>query len=254
MMDNKDVNVEHALDDLFSDDALDIKNGEVDNINDSSNEKEVEQVDKESTDIISANINEKSDLIEKEIIIDENEELPATVSEDNIPNDIDTKKIVLYILVGFVVGLLLIFIIANSLNKQEKVVNCTLEAEDKGYKIVDEYKITYASNNIKKVNGTYTYKSKTTEYNEQIQYIKEEKLKAIINSNGMPGFTYLYELSEDYFKVDSYLNFEEMEFKTIDNNNWEQQPLSYFTFNSKTTFKDLKQSLEKNGYTCVNSK
>lgn len=145
------------------------------------------------------------------------------------------------------------FIIYTSNNK-EKVTNCFLEAEDTGYKITDEYKITYVGSKIKYVDGKYVYKAKNEEYKSQIEYIREEKLPIIINSNGMGGFTYLYEVGDDYFSVNSYLDFTLFEFDVIDKNDNESNPISYIKINSKLDYPTLINGLEKNGYKCVLSK
>ena len=51
------------------------------------------------------------------------------------------------------------------------------------------------------MDGKYKYTALTDEYKQQIEYVKNEKLPAIVNSNGMDGFTYIYEASDDYFLV-----------------------------------------------------
>lgn len=70
----------------------------------------------------------------------------------------------------------------------------------------------------------------------------------------MPGFTYLYENSDDYFKVNGYLDFELFDYEQIDGLNQESTPISYFKIDSNLTFEKLKSNLEENGYQCTSSK
>ena len=70
----------------------------------------------------------------------------------------------------------------------------------------------------------------------------------------MDGFTYIYEASDDYFLVSSYLDITKFDFNIIDKNDNKKNPLSYVNINSKTTYKSLIEYFEKNGYKCTKSK
>ena len=70
----------------------------------------------------------------------------------------------------------------------------------------------------------------------------------------MDGFTYVYEVSDDSFKVNGYLDFSLFNFNEIDKINQDLMPISYFKFDSKTTYKSLISNFEKEGYECIPSK
>ena len=53
------------------------------------------------------------------------------------------KKIIIYIALGTILGLIVVFILVNFVFGIEKKELCTSTAEDTGYKYTDEYKITY---------------------------------------------------------------------------------------------------------------
>lgn len=161
-----------------------------------------------------------------------------------------------YIILVIILVLMISFVIFLNVssNKKELVTNCSYNAEDVGYKIIDEYKITRLENKIKYVDESYIYKAKNDEYKAQIEYVKEEKIPVIINSNGMSGFTYLYEIGEDYFSVNGYLDFTLIEFNKIDKINFDTNPVSYIKISSKTNYSSLIKQLKSNGYKCVSSK
>lgn len=178
----------------------------------------------------------------KDVLISEN-----TIKDDKSFN----KKIIIYIALGAVLGLIVVFILVNFVFGVEKKELCTSVAEDTGYKYTDEYKITYKKNKINYVESTYTYTALNSEYKEQIKYVSDDKLRAVINSNGMPGFTYTYETSDDYVKVNGYLDFTLFNYDEIEKINQEAMPLSYFKISRDMTYKTLKNDLEKNGYKCT---
>lgn len=176
----------------------------------------------------------------------------ALTSENTIKDDKSfNKKIIIYIALGTVLGLIAVFILVNFVFGVEKKELCTSTAEDTGYKYTDEYKITYKKNKINYVESTYTYTALNSEYKEQIKYVSDDKLRAVINSNGMPGFTYTYETSDDYVKVKGYLDFTLFNYDEIEKINQEAMPLSYFKISRDMTYKTLKNDLEKNGYKCT---
>lgn len=173
-----------------------------------------------------------------------------TIKDDKSFN----KKIIIYIALGMVLGLIVVFILVNFVFGIEKKELCTSTAEDTGYKYTDEYKITYKKNKINYVESTYTYTALNSEYQEQIKYVSDDKLRAIINSNGMPGFTYTYETSDNYVKVNGYLDFTLFNYDEIEKINQEAMPLSYFKISRDMTYKTLKANLEKQGYKCTTTK
>ena len=181
----------------------------------------------------------------KDVLISEN-----TIKDDKSFN----KKIIIYIALGAVLGLIVVFILVNFVFGIEKKELCTSVAEDTGYKYTDEYKITYKKNKINYVESTYTYTALNDEYKEQIKYVSDDKLRAVINSNGMPGFTYTYETSDDYVKVNGYLDFTLFNYDEIEKINQEAMPLSYFKISRDMTYKTLKANLEKEGYKCTTTK
>lgn len=176
-------------------------------------------------------------------------------SENTIKDDKSfNKKIIIYIALGAILGLIVVFILVNFVFGIEKKELCTSTAEDTGYKYTDEYKITYKKNKINYVESTYTYTALNSEYKEQIKYVSDDKLRAVINSNGMPGFTYTYETSDDYVKVNGYLDFTLFNYDEIEKINQEAMPLSYFKISRDVTYKTLKANLEKEGYKCTTTK
>lgn len=173
-----------------------------------------------------------------------------TIKDDKSFN----KKIIIYIALGAILGFIVVFILVNFVFGIEKKELCTSTAEDTGYKYTDEYKITYKKNKINYVESTYTYTALNSEYKEQIKYVSDDKLRAVINSNGMPGFTYTYETSDDYVKVNGYLDFTLFNYDEIEKINQEAMPLSYFKISRDITYKTLKANLEKEGYKCTTTK
>ena len=173
-----------------------------------------------------------------------------TIKDDKSFN----KKIIIYIALGAILGLIVVFILINFVFGIEKKELCTSTAEDTGYKYTDEYKITYKKNKINYVESTYTYTALNSEYKEQIKYVSDDKLRAVINSNGMSGFTYTYETSDDYVKVNGYLDFTLFNYDEIEKINQEAMPLSYFKISRDVTYKTLKANLEKEGYKCTTTK
>lgn len=234
-MDEKDKQMKEALDDIFGDDVIEIKDTNDDNLTNTS-----------------LNIpNISSSEIIAPTSLDKENNIQETTEKDN---NISYKKIILYFLIGFVLGFILIYIIINFVLNKEKTINCSYSANDLGYKITDEYKIKYKNNTILKVDGSYIYTAKTEEYKSQIEYIKNEKIPVIINSNGMKGFTYLYEVSDSYFKVNSYLVYDLFEFDKINKIDQKNMPISYFKITSDKSVKKLKNELINKGYTCNLSK
>ncbi len=160
------------------------------------------------------------------------------------------KSSILFILIVVAV-LIICFVIFNLLVSKQTDVICNFTAEDTGYKVTDQYKITYKKDLILYVESEYNYLAKTDEYKSQISYIKKDKTPVIVNSNGMSGFTYLFEESDVSIKVNGYLDFEAFDYKKIKNINQDALPISYFKIDSKRSFKKLKKTLEDQGYVCT---
>ena len=70
----------------------------------------------------------------------------------------------------------------------------------------------------------------------------------------MSGFTYIYETSENFFKVSGYLDFTLFNYDKISKINQSITPISYFKIEPKQSFKELYKNLEKQGYVCTISK
>ena len=70
----------------------------------------------------------------------------------------------------------------------------------------------------------------------------------------MKGFTYLYEVSDSYFKVNSYLVYDLFEFDKINKIDQKNMPICYFKITSDKSVKKLKNELINKGYTCNLSK
>lgn len=169
-------------------------------------------------------------------------------------NFFSLKRIIIYFVVGFLIGFVLIYVLVNYVFGVSKVTVCSQSAKDTGYEYTDEYKITYKKDKILYVQSDYNYKALTDEFKSQINYVKDEKLLAVINSNGMPGFTYVYEVSDGHFKVNGYLDFELIDFDKVDDINQDLMPISYFKIDSKLTYSSLISNLEDQGYKCTPSK
>lgn len=272
-MKNKDEDVKNALDEIFGDDFLEI---EVPNNKKEDaplidkavfTDYELEEEKEESKNENNVNIN--SDIfIEEPKIEEEQKELeqPEEIIISNTTNEVtktneDKKiknlsikkvniKLILTVIVIIFVCILLGVTIYLSVFGIRKTEVCSMSAEDDGYKFTDEYVITYKKNNIEKIKSTYSYVAYTGEYINQIEAIKKDKLPVIINSNGMSGFTYILEEKNDMIKITGYLDFSIMNFDKVDKQNQKLFPLSYETFDSKTTVNNYKKKLKKDGFIC----
>lgn len=161
-----------------------------------------------------------------------------------------TKKFV--IIMGSVIAIMILFIISYNIFFKVKTVNYYYSAKLKEYKIIDKYQITKKGNKILSVIGTYKYEVLNDSYKDQLLYIKEEKLPVIINSNSMPGFTYLYEETDKSLSVDSYLDFTKFEYDKINKIDQKKKPISYFKISDKLTYKKFRKYLENKGYIIKN--
>ena len=118
-------------------------------------------------------------------------------------------------------------------------------------KYSDEYKITYKHDDIVYVEGEYIYNVLDNDYKDQIDVIKNEKMHVLLNSNGMKGFTYTYEVSDKSFKINSYLDFSQFDYKKINNIDQSLMPISYFEITNNMKYETLIKELQNQGYKCV---
>lgn len=205
--------------------------------------------DSKENNAIDSNLNSAGE--QKEIAY-KNNNLDNAVKEKN--SNIPIKKVIIISIIVVLLTLVGVYFIVNYISNREKVINCSYLFDDKNYKITDEYKITFKNRKITYIEGVYIYSSKTNDYDEQIRYIKEDKLPVIINSNGMKGFTYTYENTDDSIKISSYLDYTIMDEKEINSIDQDVKPISYFEVNLNENNKNLIKSFEKQGYKCITSK
>lgn len=246
----KNNEIEEALNNIFGSDfvEVDIKDDAKDYV-DNDNMYSAPKEDKVE-DIFNTYQN-NNDIEAKE----DNDLGNKVINGKRITNKIkENKENIIYYLIGLAIITVIIYVLVNFVFGITKTVTCTYRAEDEGYDFSDEYKITYKKNKISYVESVYTYNALNDEFKGQLQYIREDKLPVIVNSNGMPGFTYIYESNDDFIKVNGYLDFTLFEFDKIDKMDQELMPISYFKIDSKTTYKTLKEDLESEGYVCTLSK
>lgn len=163
------------------------------------------------------------------------------------------KNIIIYFIVGVIIGLIILFVIMYINSGKTKIVNCSYNKKDDAYTETEEYTITYTGNNINYIEGVYTYKT-IPENNKQLGVIREQKIPIIINSNGMDGFTHIFEIGDTIFKVYSYYDYEIMNFEKIEKNDSSKTPISYINIDSSKSYKKLKKDMENRGFKCINSK
>ncbi len=255
-----DDDLESALDDIFGADfiEIDVKKDDKSTIN---TEDKLEPKISETQNKLNDFNDDMPNFNYQDIPFDNEKTYLTTENSDdknhedknnNLKNKKNNKKKIISIIIVSLI--LLLLIIMYFIFGVTRTISCSSSAVDKGYKYIDQYKISYKNNDIIYIESNYTYTALNNEYKEQIQYVKQEKLPVIINSNGMPGFTYIYETSDDYFKVNGYLDFELIKFDDLDKIDQDLKPVSYYKINSKTTYKSFKKQLEKDGYKCVLSK
>lgn len=285
-MTDKEKSINDALNDIFGDDFLEFDTNNEENINikpesnitfENYNEENSTSINnpRESTDefkennvsnIIEEKINNDTpkDIIFEnytqnnfndvkqgdEVFSDEN----SNINQSYIGKKNKSKKYLTYIIIGIVFAILIILSVIKLVSSIERKEYCYYEANDDGYSLTDEYTISYKGNKLLYVEGIYSYSALKDEYKSQIEYIKNEKLPVIINSNGMKGFTHIYEIGENSLKINSYYDVTLMDFDLIDKNDNKINPISYINLKSNVTYKNLKKNLEKNGYKCTLSK
>lgn len=271
-MDNKDEDLKSALDDIFGDDFIEIdtdskedeKQDDMSFVISESFENNTYS-DKDEVlynDALKDNKIDMVPVLEEEIknveespIVKENEEVvPAFKAEKTEIIKKGNNKKIIFIILSLIVIIVLAFILIYFVFGIKRTITCSSSIKDVGYKYSDVYKITYKKDKIIYVESNYEYIALNKEYEKQIEYIRKEKIPVIINSNGMPGFTYLYESSDNSFKVNGYLDFELFKMKEIDKIDQELMPISYFKINSEMKYKKFRKDLEKQGFTCTYKK
>lgn len=254
-MHKKDDNLKDALDEIFDDDFIEVetKDSNEENIplidraifTDYELEEEKKEEQLKQSDVNVHNINEKP--VNNEVKDD-----LATIK--NIPKKDRSKinyKLLLIILIAIII-LLVSLGVYLAVFEIEKTTVCELKAKDTGYNFSDTYMVIYKKNNIIKIKSSYVYNATDSEFTEQVKFVKESKLPIVINSNGMSGFTYTVEESDNMFKVNGYLDFEKMNFKEVDKQNYDLFPIAYEKIDSKTTYSSFINKLKKEGYSCKN--
>ena len=252
-MDNKDNELKNALDEIFGDDILEVDTNVSQKELLETHENEIKS-NEEILDEPKIEIGEaKKEVVIEEEIIPEDTQIISS-DEDKESSNIPVKKVVIIGVLVALFTIFMVFIIINYFGKKPKVINCSYLFDDTGYKISDEYKITFENKSISYIEGVYLYQSKNSDYDSQIEYIKQDKLPAIINSNGVKGFTYTYENSSSTLKISSYLDYSLMDFNSIKQINQDSVPLAYFKVDLEENNKNLIKNLEKQGYKCTKSK
>lgn len=264
-MDNKDKDLKSALDDIFGDDFIEIDtSSKIDDKNFVIDEDLENNIYSDKDEIVNQEFNntilvaeEKENKLVEETPIMDKEEESVTIEEPKENKDSKKKrnnKKIIFIIGTLLVALILILTLIYFIFGIKRTITCSSSVEDTGYKYSDIYKITYKKNKIIYVESNYEYMALNKEYEDQIEYIRDEKIPVIINSNGMPGFTYIYESSDNFFKVKGYLDFTLFKMNEINKIDQDMMPISYFKINNKTTYKSLRKDLEKQGFTCTYKK
>lgn len=242
---------------LFDKENLTVINSASDtDIKPMSTEDIVKSMESSNTkDFNSSNIYDKplEDKLEdtQPIIIDKNID---NKNNEEKKQDINYKKIIIYLSIGIVIGIIFFIIFMNIFVNKEKSTYCYYKAENNDFKLTDEYTIIFKQNKLIYIKGNYNYLAKTEEFKSQLEFIRKEKIPIIVNSNGMPGFTHIYEQSDSEIKILSYYDMSLIDYKVVDKNDDKAKPLSYINLKSNVTYKKLVDKLEKDGYKCTPSK
>lgn len=254
-MHKKDDNLKDALDEIFGDDFIEVDTGD-------KIEENAPLIDRAIFTDYELEEEKQEQLKRSNIATDNIKQIPVnnkannnTPNKKNIPKKEHTKRkykpfilIILTIIMVLLISLVVYIIVFGI----EKTTICELKAKDTGYNFSDSYIITYKKNNIMKIKSSYVYNATDSEFTEQVKFVKESKLPVVINSNGMSGFTYMVEESDNSFKVNGYLDFEKMNFKEVDKQDYDLFPITYEKINSKTTYNGFVNKLKKQGYICKN--
>ena len=185
---------------------------------------------------------------QKPILEDANNDniLTSSINEDG---KYKKKTIIFYFIIGVVVGLIILFTILFMNSGKIKTVNCSYENKDDVYTETEEYIITFSGNEISYIEGIYIYKT-IPENSKQLEIIREQKIPVIVNSNGIDGFTHVFEIGDSIFKAYSYYDYEIMNFDIVDKNDPNITPISYINIDSSKSYKKMKKDLENRGFKC----
>lgn len=272
-MNKKNNDLKDALDEIFGDDFIEIDTSDKNLDNNSLLNQAVFtdfELEEEKQDEY-----EDKNLKSPEIVVNSNEgEIKPYLDDENstkdLVNEYDQDKVsaqsklktritsfksinykyviaTIIIMIIILLSSMIVFIGIIGINK---TVTCELAAADTGYSFSDKYEIKYAKNKIKKIKSEYIYKATSTEFKEQVKYVKESKMPVVINSNGINGFTYVVEENENLFKVEGYLDFDIIDKKALDEQDFDLFPLTYQKITSKTTYEDFTNKLKKQGFAC----
>ncbi len=138
-MDDNNQDIKKALDEIFGDDFI-----EIDVKKENKDEKKEEILSTETlNDIIQTPKLEEND----KAVINYSNKINDDINENKDKKDgqNETKKtsfnkiLIISIIIGFLLGVLVIFIVIDNVFYKEKVTNCSSSASDYGYKYSDEY-------------------------------------------------------------------------------------------------------------------
>lgn len=207
-----------------------------------------ESFDKENKEVLNDIANVNLEPASDEDIVSSYESYNTPVeTESNTPKK--NNKMLYLILGAIFVAILIVILCVLSINCEKKT-SCSYAVNDTNYKITDTYEIKYKKNKILYVNGKYVYEAKTKDFENQINIIRQEKIPVMVNSNAMKGFTYMLDEGSDKFSITSSLDFTSFDYNEISKINQKTKPISYFEIDSNLTYEKLKNTLEKQGYTC----
>lgn len=192
---------------------------------------------------------------EEVLVTNEKEESTNNILESSANADGKYKKktIVFYFVIGLVIGLIILFVILYINSGKTKTVNCSYTKKDDVYTETEEYTITYTDDVISYIEGVYSYRT-IPENTKQLDIIREQKIPVIVNSNGIDGFTHIFEVGDTVFKAYSYYDYEIMNFDIVDKNDPNKTPISYINIDSSKSYKKMEKDLENRGFKCINSK
>lgn len=239
-------------------------------------ENNIEKLESDSEDIIEINNKNSNEIIEsykipnsientvmhtnnqeeKIINIEEKEEAVTNnilESSANADGKYKKKTIIFYFIIGIIIGLIILFTIIYINSGKTKTVNCSYSKKDDAYTETEEYTITYTGDIISYIEGVYSYKT-IPENIKQLDVIREQKIPVIVNSNGIDGFTHIFEIGETIFKAYSYYDYEIMNFDIVNKNDPSKTPISYINIDSSKSYKKMAKDLENRGFKCINSK
>lgn len=196
-----------------------------------------------------------SDIANANLELASDEDITSGYESYNTPVETESStpkknnKMFYLILGAIFIAILIVVLCVLSINCEKKT-SCSYAVNDTNYKISDTYEIKHKKNKILYVNGKYAYEAKTKDFESQINIIRQEKIPVMVNSNAMKGFTYMLDEGNDKFSITSSLDFTSFDYNEISKIDQKTKPISYFEIDSNLTYEKLKNTLEKQGYTC----